>query len=83
MGITHMELIYYKELTHVIVICISYQHDVEQYIDPCYSMDALFRSYAPVFPALKDRLSWLDPKETRKVLPNPRLIREKGRPVST
>ena len=46
-------------------------------------MDALFWSYAPVFPALKDRLSWSDPEETRRVLPNPRLIREKGRPVST
>ncbi|KAK9984305.1 hypothetical protein SO802_033830 [Lithocarpus litseifolius] len=46
-------------------------------------VDALFRSYALVFPALKDRLSWPDPNETRKVLPNPRLIREKGRPVST
>ncbi|KAL0008788.1 hypothetical protein SO802_010290 [Lithocarpus litseifolius] len=46
-------------------------------------MNALFRSYAPVFPALKDRLSWPDPKETRKVVLNPRLIREKGRSVST
>ncbi|KAK9991484.1 hypothetical protein SO802_026469 [Lithocarpus litseifolius] len=63
------------------VICIRYRHDAKQYIDPCYNVDALFRSYAPVFPALKDRLSWPDPNETRKVLPN--LIREKGRPVST
>ena len=46
-------------------------------------MDALFRSYAPVFPMLKDRLSWPDPEETQRVLPNPRLIQEKGRPVST
>ncbi|KAK9988918.1 hypothetical protein SO802_029157 [Lithocarpus litseifolius] len=65
------------------LICIRYRHDAEQYIDQCYSMNALFRSYAPVFPALKDRLSWPDPKETRKVVPNPRLIREKGHPVST
>ena len=49
----------------------------------CISVDALFRSYAPVFPVLKDRLSWPDPEETQRVLPNPRLIREKGRPVST
>ena len=46
-------------------------------------MDALFRSYAPVFPMLKDRLSWPDPEETQRVLPNPRLIQEKGCPVST
>ena len=69
--------------SHVIAVCIRYRHDTKQYIDPCYSMDALFRSYAPVFPMLKDRLSWSDPEETRRVLPNPRLIREKGRPVST
>nr|XP_023899821.1 uncharacterized protein LOC112011706 [Quercus suber] len=61
----------------------TYRHDAEQYIDPYYSVDALFWSYAPVFPVLKDRLSWLDPEETRKVLPNPRLIRGKGCPVST
>ena len=60
--------------SHVIAVCIRYRHDAEQYIDPCYSMDALFWSYALVFPALKDRLSWLDPKETRRVLPNPRLV---------
>ena len=69
--------------SHIIAVCIRYRHDVEQYIDPCYSMDALFWSYAPVFPALKDRLSWPDPKETRRVLLNPQLIREKGRFVST
>ena len=69
--------------SHVIAVCIRYRHDAEQYIDPCYSVDALFWSYAPVFPALKDRLSWSDPEETRRVLPNPRLIREKGRPVLT
>ena len=69
--------------SHVIAVCIMYRHDVEQYIDPCYSVDALFRSYAPVFPALKDRLSWPDLEETQRVLPNPRLIREKGRPILT
>ena len=60
-----------------------YQHDAKQYIDPFYSMNALFCSYVPVFLALKDRLSWPDPEETQRVLPNPRLIREKGRPIST
>ena len=60
--------------SHVIAICIRYRHDAEQYIDPCYSVDALFQSYAPVFPTLKDRLSWSDPEETRRVLSNPRLI---------
>ena len=49
----------------------------------CISVDALFRSYAPIFLMLKDRLSWPDLEETQRVLPNPRLIREKGHPVST
>ena len=66
--------LYKIQCSHVIAVCIRYRHDAEQYIDPCYSVDALFQSYAPVFPALKDRLSWPDPKETQKVLPNPRLI---------
>ena len=57
--------------SHVIAICIRYQHEAEQYIDPCYSVNALFRNYAPVFLALKDRLSWLNPEETRRVVPNP------------
>ena len=39
--------------SHVIAVCIRYRHDAEQYIDPCYSVDALFRSYAPVFPAVQ------------------------------
>ncbi|XP_075665165.1 uncharacterized protein LOC142634789 [Castanea sativa] len=42
--------------SHDIAVCIRYRHDAEQYIDLCYSVDALFRSYAPIFPALKDRL---------------------------
>ena len=69
--------------SHVLAICIRYRHDAEQYIDPCYSVNTLFHSYAPVFPTLKDRLSWLDPKETRRVIPNPQLILDKGRLVST
>ena len=57
--------------SHAIAVCIRYQHDAEQYIDQCYSVIALFRSYALVFLALKDRLSWPNPKETRRVVPNP------------
>ena len=35
--------------SHVIVVCSRYQHDAEQYINPCYSVSALFCSYAPIF----------------------------------
>ena len=50
--------------SHVIAVCIRYRHDAEQYIDQCYSVNALFCSYTLVFPMLKDRLLWPDPKET-------------------
>ena len=66
----------------IIAVCSRYQHDAKQYIIPYYSMNALFCNYASIFLALKDRLTWLDLEETRRVIPNPRLIREKGRPVS-
>ena len=66
--------------SHIIAVCIRHQHVAKQYIDPCYSVDYF---YAPIFLALKDKLSWPNPKETRRVLPNPRLIREKGCPIST
>ena len=36
----------------------------------------------PISQPLKDRLEWLDSKERRLVMPNPLLIREKGRPKS-
>ena len=46
-------------------------------------MSHRFHSYEPVFQPLKDRLAWPDPEETRVVMPNPHLIRNKGRPKST
>ena len=33
--------------SHVIAICIRYRHDAEQYIDPCYSMDAYVGAMLP------------------------------------
>ena len=74
----------YKILcSHVIAICAKYKHDAQQFIDPCYSVSEQYHCYKPVFQPLKDRLAWLDLEETRLVMPNPRLIRNKGRPAST
>ncbi|KAK9998182.1 hypothetical protein SO802_017785 [Lithocarpus litseifolius] len=44
-------------------------------------MSEWYHSYEPVFQPLKDKLTWLDSEGTRLVMPNPRLIRNKGRPV--
>ena len=69
--------------SHVIAICAKYKHDAQQFIDPCYSVSHRYHSYEPVFQPLKDRLAWSDPEETRVVMPNPQLIRNKGWPKST
>ena len=69
--------------SHVIAICAKYKHDAQQFIDPCSSVTHRYHSYEPVFQLLKDRLAWPDPEETRVVMPNPQLIRNKGRPKST
>ena len=74
----------YKILcSHIIAISAKYKHDAQQFIDPCYSVSHRYHNYKPVFQLLKDRLAWPDLEETRLVMPNPRLIRNKGRPVST
>ncbi|XP_023928130.1 uncharacterized protein LOC112039455 [Quercus suber] len=69
--------------SHVIAICAKYKHDAQQFFDPCYSVTHRYHSYEPVFQPLKDRLEWPDPEETRRVMPNPRLIWNKGRPKFT
>ena len=74
--------------SHVIAVCIRYRHDAEKYIDQCYSVNALFHSYALVFPALKDRFWKIDYhgrilKKLEGLSLTPRLIQEKGRPIST
>ena len=69
--------------SHVIAICAKYKHDAQQFIDLCYSVTHRYHSYEPIFQPLKDKLAWPDLEETRVVMPNPQLIRNKGRPKST
>ena len=74
----------YKILcSHVIAICAKYKHNVQQFINPCYSVTQWYHSYEPIFQPLKDRLAWPNLEETRVVMPNPRLIWNKGWLVST
>ena len=69
--------------SHVIAICAKYKHDAQQFIDLCYSVTHRYHSYEPIFQPLKDKLAWPDLEETRVVMPNPQLIRNKGWPKST
>ena len=52
-------------------------------MDRFYYVEERYHSYEPIFQPLKDRLKWLELQERRIVMPNPRLIREKGQPKST
>nr|POF24514.1 hypothetical protein CFP56_55785 [Quercus suber] len=69
--------------SHLIVVCAKYNHDATEFMDRFYRMSERYQSYKLIFQPLKDRLEWLEPAERRKVMPNPRLIQEKGRPKST
>ena len=51
-------------------------------MDRFYCVEERYHSYEPIFQPLKDRLELPEPQERRIVMPNPRLIHEKGRPKS-
>ena len=69
--------------SHLIAVCAKYNHDATKFMDRFYRVEERYHSYKPIFQPLKDRLEWPEPQERRIMMPNPRLIREKGRPKST
>ena len=69
--------------SHLIAVCAKYNHDATEFMDHFYCVEERYHSYEPIFQPLKDRLEWPEPQERRIVMPNPRLIREKGWPKST
>ena len=69
--------------SHLIAVCAKYNQDATEFMDHFYGVEERYHSYEPIFQSLKDRLEWLEPRERRIVMPNPRLILEKGRPKST
>ena len=69
--------------SHLIAVCAKYNHDAMEFMDRFYRMFKWYHSYEPIFQPLKDRLEWPKPAERRIAMPNPQLIREKGRPKST
>ncbi|XP_030922939.1 uncharacterized protein LOC115949803 [Quercus lobata] len=69
--------------SHLIAVCAKHNHDATEYMHHFYRLEERYHSYEPIFQPLKDRLEWPEPAERRTVMPNQRLIREKGRPKST
>ena len=69
--------------SHLIAVFAKYNHDATEFMDYFYCVEERYHSYEPIFQPLKDRLEWSEPQERRIVMPNPRLIREKGWPKST
>nr|POE71582.1 hypothetical protein CFP56_12807 [Quercus suber] len=69
--------------SHLIAVCAKYNLDATEFMDHSYRVEERYHSYEPIFQPLKDRLEWSESQERRIVIPNPRLIREKGQPKST
>ena len=69
--------------SHLIPVCAKYNHNATEFMDHFYRMEERYHNYELIFQPLKDRLEWPEPQERRIVMPNPRLICEKGRPKST
>nr|POF20178.1 hypothetical protein CFP56_56865 [Quercus suber] len=69
--------------SHLIVVCAKHNHDATEYMDCFYRVEERYHSYELIFQPFKDRLEWPEPEERRTMMPNLRLIREKGQPTST
>ena len=69
--------------SHLIAVCAKYNQDATEFMDRFYHVSERYHSYELIFQLLKDRLESPNPEERRTVMPNPLLIREKGRPKST
>ena len=69
--------------SHLIAVCAKYNHNAMEFMDCFYYVEERNHSYESIFQPLNDRLEWLEPTERRIVMPNLRLIYEKGRPKST
>ena len=61
----------------------DYLHiDSTTYIHPCYGLNNAINTYEHAFVVLKSQSLWRDPMGP-KWLPNPALLRAKGRPVKS
>uniref|UniRef100_A0A2N9GWD0 CCHC-type domain-containing protein n=1 Tax=Fagus sylvatica TaxID=28930 RepID=A0A2N9GWD0_FAGSY len=63
--------------------CASQHINVYQYIDPFYSLTEMLASYQPHFEPMKDAPYWEEDPNFPMLRPDPRLLRQRGRPKST
>ena len=70
--------IYKIPCSHVIAICINSM----EYIDPCYSLCERLATYSYDFCVPKDKSLWWEVAGP-KLYPNPNMLWEKGRPMTT
>ncbi|KAK9996646.1 hypothetical protein SO802_021332 [Lithocarpus litseifolius] len=68
--------------SHVIRVCDAVHIDSTIYIHPCYSLNHALSTYSHAFVVPKSQSLWRKPMGT-KWLPNPALVRGKGRPVKS
>jgi hypothetical protein len=74
---------YHIPCSHVIAVCASQHINVYQYIDPFYSLTEMLTCYQPHFELMKDAPYWEEDPKFPMLQPNPRLVRQCGRPKST
>jgi hypothetical protein len=74
---------YHIPCSHVIAACASQHINVYQYIDPFYSLTEMLASYQPHFEPMKDAPYWEEDPNFPMLRPDPRLLRQRGRPKST
>ncbi|KAL0001081.1 hypothetical protein SO802_014862 [Lithocarpus litseifolius] len=68
--------------SHVIRVCDAVHIDSTIYIHPCYSLNHALSTYSHAFVVSKSQSLWREPMGP-KWLPNPALVRGKGRPVKS
>uniref|UniRef100_A0A2N9IWN4 Zinc finger PMZ-type domain-containing protein n=1 Tax=Fagus sylvatica TaxID=28930 RepID=A0A2N9IWN4_FAGSY len=76
-------LAYHIPCSHVIAACASQHINVYQYIDPFYSLTEMLACYQPHFEPMKDAPYWEEDPNFPMLRPDPRLLRQRGRPKST
>ena len=68
--------------SHAIKVFQSLRVDLTNYIDPCYSLENAIHTYSHQFVVPKSESLWRDVSGPRWV-PDPNLLRAKGRPIKS
>ena len=66
----------------MIAVCIREHVNAMRYIDPCYTLQKRLATYSHEFRVPKDKSLWREVVGP-KLYPDPEMLRDKGRPMST